>query len=57
VLYKSGTAIFADVVTGIRDTSHVQIVDGRVKAGDTVVTTGLLSVRPESKIQVNRVIN
>ena len=51
ILFKSGTAIFADVTTGIRDSAKVQITDG-LKAGDTVVVTGLLSVRPESKIQI-----
>ena len=57
ILYKGGTAIFADVVTGIRDTSYVQIIDRKIKSGDTVVVTGLLSIRPEAKIQINKVIN
>lgn len=56
IIYKGGTAIFADVVTGNRDSARVQILDG-VKAGDTVVVTGLLSVRPEGKIQIGRIVN
>lgn len=56
ILYKSGTAIFADVTTGIRDSSRVQITDG-LKAGDTIVVTGLLSVRPEAKIQIGKIVN
>jgi membrane fusion protein, multidrug efflux system len=56
ILYKGGTAIFADVVTGVRDSAKVQITDG-LKAGDTVVVTGLLSVRPEGKIQIGRIVN
>ncbi len=56
ILYKSGTAIFADVVTGTRDSARVQILDG-LKAGDTVVVTGLLSVRPEGKIQMGKIVN
>ncbi len=56
ILYKSGTAIFADVTTGVRDSAKVQIIDG-LKAGDTVVVTGLLSVRPETKIQIGKIIN
>jgi membrane fusion protein (multidrug efflux system) len=56
ILYKSGTAIFADVITGVRDSAKVQITDG-LKAGDTVVVTGLLSVRPEAKIQIGRIVN
>ncbi len=56
ILYKGGTAIFADVVTGTRDSARVQILDG-LKAGDTIVVTGLLSVRPEGKIQIARIVN
>lgn len=56
ILYKGGTAIFADVTTGVRDSAKVQITDG-LKAGDTVVVTGLLSVRPEAKIQIGRIVN
>ena len=56
ILFKSGTAIFADVTTGIRDSAKVQITDG-LKAGDTIVVTGLLSVRPESKIQIGKIVN
>lgn len=56
ILYKSGTAIFADITTGIRDSARVQVVDG-LKPGDTVVVTGLLSVRPEAKIQIGRIVN
>ena len=56
ILYKGGTAIFADVTTGVRDSARVQITDG-LKPGDTVVITGLLSVRPEAKIQIGRIVN
>jgi membrane fusion protein, multidrug efflux system len=56
ILYKSGTAIFADVTTGIRDSARVQVLDG-LKAGDTIVVTGLLSVRPEAKIQIGKIVN
>ena len=56
ILYKSGTAIFADVTTGVRDSARIQIIDG-LNAGDTIVITGLLSVRPEGKIQIGRIVN
>lgn len=56
ILYKSGTAVFADVTTGMRDSARIQILEG-IKAGDTVVVTGLLSVRPESKIQIGKIVN
>ena len=56
ILYKGGTAVFADVTTGTRDSARVQILDG-LKPGDTVIVTGLLSVRPEAKIALGRIIN
>ncbi len=56
ILYKSGTAVFADVTTGVRDSARVQILDG-LKPGDTIVVTGLLSVRPEAKIQIGKIVN
>jgi membrane fusion protein (multidrug efflux system) len=56
ILYKGGTAIFADVTTGVRDSARVQITEG-LKAGDTIVVTGLLSVRPEAKIQIAKIVN
>jgi membrane fusion protein (multidrug efflux system) len=42
------------VTTGIRDSSYVQVLDG-VKEGDTIITTGLLAIRPESKIKLVKV--
>jgi membrane fusion protein (multidrug efflux system) len=56
VLYRGGNADFVDVVTGVRDSSMVQITSGLNK-GDTVVVTGLLSVKPKSKITINRIVN
>jgi len=56
IIYNGGLAKFTDVTTGLRDSAMVQITTG-LKAGDTVVTTGLLSVRPDSKLQVNKIIN
>jgi membrane fusion protein (multidrug efflux system) len=55
-LYKGGTASFVDVTTGVRDSSNVQIVNGLNK-GDTVIVTGLLSVKPESKVTINKIVN
>lgn len=55
ILYQGGIAKFVEVTTGVRDSARVQVLEG-IKAGDTIVTTGLLSVRPEAKIQLNRVV-
>jgi membrane fusion protein (multidrug efflux system) len=54
IVYKGGTASFAVVTTGIRDSSFVQVLDG-VNEGDTVVTTALLTIRPDSKIKLTKV--
>jgi membrane fusion protein (multidrug efflux system) len=54
IVYKGGKPQFEVVTTGIRDSSYVQVLDG-VKEGDTVITTGLLAIRPESKIKLVKV--
>jgi membrane fusion protein, multidrug efflux system len=56
VLYRNGVATFTDVTTGVRDSSMVQILSGLTK-GDTVVVTGLLSVKPDAKITLKNIIN
>ena len=55
-LYNGGKAKFIDVTTGIRDSANVQVVTG-IKAGDTVLITGLLSLRPDSKVILGKIIN
>lgn len=52
IVYKDGLANFVTVVTGIRDSSKVEILSG-VAVGDTVITTGLLSIKPQSKIEIS----
>ena len=54
IIYRNGTADFETVVTGIRDSSYVQILEG-VKPGDTIVTTALLSIQPKSPIHLTKV--
>jgi membrane fusion protein (multidrug efflux system) len=56
ILYRGGVAVFNDVKTGSRTTDKVQITEG-LKAGDTVVTTGLLSVRPDAPITIGKILN
>jgi membrane fusion protein (multidrug efflux system) len=51
IVYKNGIATFITVTTGYRDSSRVEILQG-IKEGDTVLTTGLLTIRPNSKITV-----
>lgn len=51
ILFRKDSAVFQIVETGVRDSSYVQIISG-VKAGDTVITTGLMAIRPGSKVSV-----
>lgn len=55
-LYDNGKAKFVDVTTGLRDSASVQITSG-LKAGDTVLVTGLLSLRPEAKVTLGKLVN
>lgn len=54
IMFNGGTAKFSPIVTGIRDSSYIQVIEG-LKPGDTVVTTGLLAIRPDSKIKLVKV--
>ena len=56
ILYKNGIAIFQDITTGVRSAEKVQITEG-IALGDTVVVTGLMNVRPESKLTITKVVN
>lgn len=53
-VYNGGIASFVDVVTGMRDSSKVQITSG-LKVGDTIITTGLMSLKSGGNVQLNQV--
>lgn len=54
VLYRSGQPEYQVVATGIRDSTFVEITEG-LNVGDTILTTGLLAIRPESKVKLTKV--
>lgn len=54
IVYNDGIAKFQVVTTGIRDSSYIQVTEG-LNAGDTVVTTGLLAIRQDSKVKLVKV--
>lgn len=56
IIYENGLAKFEVVETGVRDSSKIQILSG-LGIGDTVITTGLLSIRPGSHITLSRIQN
>lgn len=53
-LLKNGVVVPRSVITGLRNESKVQIIEG-VEVGDTVLTTGLLQVRPQMSVFVKNV--
>lgn len=55
VVVKNGKAIFKDVKTGLRTAGSIQILSG-LQVGDTVATTGLLFIKPDAPVKVNKVI-
>lgn len=53
-LYKGGKSIPADITTGVRDSSNVQVLTG-LNVGDTVITTGLLFLRPGADVKLKKI--
>ncbi len=56
VVIRNGKALFRDVTTGIRTASAIQILSG-VQQGDTIATTGLLFLKPDGLVNVNKLVN
>jgi membrane fusion protein (multidrug efflux system) len=56
IVVRGDSAHYSVVETGVRDSVFVHITRG-LTVGDTVVTTGLMAIRPESKIKVTRLTN
>ncbi len=54
VTLKNGTVLFSTITTGVRDSSNVQVLEG-LSAGDTLITTGLLFIRPDSKLKLTKI--
>jgi membrane fusion protein (multidrug efflux system) len=54
IVLRGDSAIFQVVETGIRDSAYVQVVSG-LALGDTVITTGLMAIRPSVKLKVTSV--
>ncbi|MFK7932477.1 MAG: efflux RND transporter periplasmic adaptor subunit [Saprospiraceae bacterium] len=50
--FQSGKAVAVAVETGIRRDASIQVTNG-ITAGDTILTTGLLQVRPGSEVYIS----
>lgn len=51
---RKDSVVFNVVETGARDSMYVQITNG-LKVGDTVITTGLMVLKPNAKVNVKRI--
>lgn len=56
IMSKNGIATEVMVTIGVRTDDKIQIVDG-LHAGDTVITTGLLSVKKETALKLLKSVN
>ncbi len=54
IVSRNGKAEFVKVKTGIRQASLVEVLEG-IRAGDTIVTTGVLFIRPDAPLQFSKV--
>jgi membrane fusion protein (multidrug efflux system) len=52
-LYKQGKAKQTEITTGVRDSTNIQALNG-ISAGDTVITTGLLYLRPDVDVKLTK---
>jgi membrane fusion protein, multidrug efflux system len=53
IVVRGDSAVFIVVETGLRDSAFVQVING-LKVGDTVVTTGLMALRPNAKVKIGK---
>ncbi|MEI6435998.1 MAG: efflux RND transporter periplasmic adaptor subunit [Bacteroidota bacterium] len=54
IVARDGKATFATIETGTRRTRDVEVISG-LKAGDTIVTTGILFLRPNSALKFSKI--
>ncbi len=55
IAMRNGITFFEIVTTGLRDSAMVEITGG-LKAGDTVLISGLMSVKPSMAVKFNKII-
>lgn len=53
-LYRSSKAQAMEITTGVRDSTNIQVLTG-LNNGDTVITSGLLFVKPGADIKLSKV--
>ncbi len=53
-LFNNNKAISKEITTGIRDSLNIQVLSG-LKLGDSIITTGLLFLKPEADVKISKV--
>ena len=55
VVVKNGLATFKNIETGVRTSEYVELLSG-IEKSDSIIVSGVLFVRPDSKVIVKRVV-
>jgi len=53
-LYKGGKSMPVDIITGARDSTNLQVLEG-LKEGDTVITSAILFLRPQGDVSIKQI--
>jgi membrane fusion protein (multidrug efflux system) len=56
IRYANGKADFVDITTGARTADAVEVLSG-LNAGDTILLSGLMSIRPNTPVQIGKIQN
>jgi membrane fusion protein (multidrug efflux system) len=56
IVARDGKAEFLTVNTGIRQAEFIEVLDG-IRAGDTVVTTGIIFLKPKADLKFSKIKN
>ena len=52
-VFKDNKALPTEITTGVRDSANVQVLTG-LFSGDTLITSGLLFLRPGSDVKITK---
>ena len=52
-LAKGSKALSTEITTGVRDSANIQVLTG-IKNGDTVITSGILFLKPNADIKISK---
>ena len=55
IVARDGKAVFLTVTTGIRQAAFIEVLNG-IQSGDTVVTTGIVFLKPNAALKFSKVI-